>query len=47
VPRTPIHPDEILADELAEIGVSAAELPKLFLTDRDPDESRTSERNRC
>jgi addiction module HigA family antidote len=30
VPRTPIHPGEILADELAEIGVSAAELARLI-----------------
>lgn len=26
--RTPIHPGEILADELAEIGISAAELSR-------------------
>ena len=26
--RTPIHPGEILADELAEIGISAAELAR-------------------
>ena len=28
--RTPIHPGEILADELAELGVSAAELARLI-----------------
>jgi addiction module HigA family antidote len=28
MPRTPIHPGEILADELKEIGVSAAELAR-------------------
>jgi len=28
--RTPIHPGEILADELAEIGLSAAELARLL-----------------
>jgi addiction module HigA family antidote len=28
--RTPIHPGEILADELAEIGISAAELARLI-----------------
>lgn len=28
--RTPIHPGAILADELAEIGVSAAELARLI-----------------
>ena len=26
--RTPIHPGEILADELEEIGISAAELAR-------------------
>lgn len=26
--RTPIHPGEILADELAELGISAAELAR-------------------
>jgi addiction module HigA family antidote len=28
MPRTPIHPGEILADELAELGVSGAELAR-------------------
>ena len=28
--RTPIHPGAILADELAEIGISAAELARLI-----------------
>ena len=28
--RTPIHPGEILADELAEIGLSATELARLI-----------------
>lgn len=28
MPREPIHPGEILADELAELGVSAAELAR-------------------
>src|SRR5712692_2364469 len=28
MPRTPIHPGEILADELQEIGISAAELAR-------------------
>ncbi len=28
--RTPIHPGEILADELAELGMSAAELARLL-----------------
>ena len=28
MPRPPIHPGEILADELAEIGVSAAEFSR-------------------
>lgn len=28
--RTPIHPGEILADELDEIGISAAELARLL-----------------
>ena len=28
MPRTPIHPGEILADELQELGVSAAELAR-------------------
>lgn len=28
--RTPIHPGEILADELAELGLSAAELARLL-----------------
>lgn len=28
--RTPIHPGEILADELAEIALSAAELARLL-----------------
>lgn len=28
--RTPIHPGEILADELEEIGISAAELARLI-----------------
>ncbi len=28
--RTPIHPGEILGDELREIGVSAAELARLI-----------------
>jgi addiction module HigA family antidote len=28
--RTPIHPGEILADELAELGLSAAELARLI-----------------
>jgi addiction module HigA family antidote len=28
MPRTPIHPGEILADELKEIGVSAADLAR-------------------
>jgi addiction module HigA family antidote len=28
--RTPIHPGEILADELKEIGISAAELARLI-----------------
>jgi len=28
MPRTPIHPGEVLADELKEIGVSAAELAR-------------------
>lgn len=30
MPRTPIHPGEILADELKEIGVSAAELARIL-----------------
>lgn len=30
MPRTPIHPGEILADELAEIGISAAELARIL-----------------
>lgn len=28
MPRTPIHPGEILSDELAELGLSAAELAR-------------------
>ena len=28
MPRTPIHPGEILGDELKEIGISAAELAR-------------------
>lgn len=28
--RTPIHPGEILADELSELGISAAELARLI-----------------
>ena len=28
--RTPIHPGEILADELTEIGISVAELARLI-----------------
>lgn len=28
--RTPIHPGEILADELAELGLSSAELARLI-----------------
>ncbi|MDT8321972.1 MAG: hypothetical protein RQ826_15750 [Xanthomonadales bacterium] len=28
--RTPIHPGEILADELEEIGISASELARLI-----------------
>jgi len=28
MPRTPIHPGEILADELHELGMSAAELAR-------------------
>lgn len=28
--RTPIHPGEILADELEEIGISAAELARII-----------------
>ena len=28
--RTPIHPGEILADELGELGISAAELARLI-----------------
>lgn len=28
--RTPIHPGEILADELAELGISAAELARIL-----------------
>jgi antitoxin HigA-1 len=28
--RTPIHPGEILADELQEIGISAAELARIL-----------------
>jgi len=28
--RTPIHPGEILADELKEIGISAAELARML-----------------
>jgi addiction module HigA family antidote len=28
--RTPIHPGEILADELEEIGISVAELARLL-----------------
>lgn len=28
--RKPIHPGEILADELAELGISAAELARLL-----------------
>jgi addiction module HigA family antidote len=30
MPRTPIHPGEILADELQEIGISAAELARII-----------------
>jgi addiction module HigA family antidote len=30
MPRTPIHPGEILADELKEIGVSAAGLARIL-----------------
>ena len=30
MPRTPIHPGEILADELEELGLSAAELGRLI-----------------
>jgi addiction module HigA family antidote len=30
MPRTPIHPGEILADELKEIGISAAELARIL-----------------
>lgn len=30
MPRTPIHPGEILADELTELGLSAAELARLL-----------------
>jgi addiction module HigA family antidote len=30
MPRTAIHPGEILADELKEIGVSAAELARIL-----------------
>lgn len=30
MPRTPIHPGEILGDELAELGVSAAELARFI-----------------
>jgi addiction module HigA family antidote len=30
MPRTPIHPGEILADELKEIGISAAELSRIL-----------------
>lgn len=29
--RTPIHPGEILADELKELGMSAAELARILL----------------
>jgi addiction module HigA family antidote len=32
--RTPIHPGEILADELEELGVSAAELARLLRVPR-------------
>lgn len=28
--RTPIHPGEVLADELEEIGISAAELARII-----------------
>ena len=30
MPRTPIHPGEILGDELKEIGISAAELARMM-----------------
>lgn len=30
MPRTPIHPGEVLADELAETGLSAAALARLL-----------------
>lgn len=30
MPRQPIHAGEFLADELAEIGISAAELAKII-----------------
>ena len=30
MPRTPIHPGEILADELEELSLSAAELARLI-----------------
>jgi antitoxin HigA-1 len=30
MPREPIHPGEFLADELAEIGMSAAELARIL-----------------
>lgn len=30
MPRTPIHPGEILSDELAELGISAAELARIL-----------------
>jgi len=30
MPRTPIHPGEFLADELAELGLSSAELARLI-----------------
>jgi antitoxin HigA-1 len=30
MPRTPIHPGEILGDELRELGISAAELARLI-----------------
>lgn len=30
MPRTPIHPGEILADELIDLGISAAELARIL-----------------
>ncbi len=30
MPRTPIHPGELLADEMEELGLSAAELARLI-----------------